>query len=197
MACLHSTRSHKLDLKSNLKPLGLVQSGHAETELSRSKSPKLKPMIWYQIYDFRLKVAKHETQTWHAYIQPESINLTSNQTLDPKANRPRIRGLLQINPSTSNAKTHPETTPFKHNQNVGAQAMRPRIPGLLQVGLSPPQMTTCNHAKPIPNLQTLYPIWNDTAAMRPRILGGLQVGLSPPQMTTCNHPRPIPNLQTL
>ena len=44
-------------------------------------------------------------------------------------------------------------TPFKHNQNVGAQAMRPRILGLLQVGLSPPQMTTCNHPRPIPNLQ--------------------------------------------
>ena len=159
--------------------------------------PKLKPMIRFQIYGVRLNVTKHETQTWHAYIQPETRNLTSNQTSNPKANRPRIRGLLQSSPSTWNAETHPETTNFIHNQNLGAQAMRPGIRGLLQVGLSPPQMTTCKHPRPIPNLQTLYPIWNDTAAMRPRIRGLLQVGFSPPQMTTCNHPRPIPNLQTL
>jgi hypothetical protein len=53
-----------------------------------------------------LNVAKHETQTWHAYIQPETMNLTSNQTTNPKANRPRIRGLLQSSPSTRNAETH-------------------------------------------------------------------------------------------
>jgi hypothetical protein len=45
----------------------------------------------FQIYGVRLNVAKHETQTWHAYIQPESINLTSNQTAHPKANIPRIQ----------------------------------------------------------------------------------------------------------
>jgi hypothetical protein len=81
--------------------------------------------------------------------------LTSNQRANPKANIPRIWGLLQTSPSTWNAETHLETTPFKHNQNVGAQAMRPRIRGLVQVGLSPPQMTTWNHPRPIPNLQTL------------------------------------------
>jgi hypothetical protein len=110
-------------------------------------------MIWYQIYGFGLKVTKHEIQIWHAYIQHEAINLTSNKTLNPKANRPRIRGLLQTSPSTWNAETRPETTPFKHNQNVGAQAMRPRIRGLVQLGFSPPQMTTCKHPRPIPNLQ--------------------------------------------
>jgi hypothetical protein len=115
--------------------------------------PKLKPMIWGQVYGVWLNVAKHETQTWHAYIQPETIKLTSNQTADPKVNIPRMRGLLQSSPSTWNDETHPETTPFKHNQNVGAQAMRPRVRGLLQVGFSPPQMTTCNHPRPIPNLQ--------------------------------------------
>jgi hypothetical protein len=48
-------------------------------------------MIRFQIYGVRLNVDKHETQTWHAYIQLESINLTSNQTTNPKANRPRIQ----------------------------------------------------------------------------------------------------------
>jgi hypothetical protein len=57
-------------------------------------------MIRFQIYGVRLNVAKHETQTWHAYIQSETIKLTSNQTANPKANKPRIRGLLQSIPST-------------------------------------------------------------------------------------------------
>ena len=153
-------------------------------------------MIWFQVDGVRLNVAKHETQTWHANFQPETINLTSNQTTNPKAYTPRIRSLLQSSPSTWNAETHRKTTNFKHNENLDPKAMRPWVWCLLPVGLNPPQMTTCNHPRPIPNLQTLYPIWNDTATMRPWIRGLLQVGLSPPQMTTCSHPRSIPNLQT-
>ena len=80
---------YKLDLKSEIKPLGLFEVAMPRPNM-KSKRPKLKPMIRLQIYGVRLNVAKHETQTWHAYIQPETINLTSNQRANPKANRPRI-----------------------------------------------------------------------------------------------------------
>ena len=47
--------------------------------------PKLnqKPMIWFQINVVRVNVDKHETQTWHAHIQPETINLKSIQKYNP------------------------------------------------------------------------------------------------------------------
>ena len=70
--------------KSNIKPQeirGHIQSGHSHMKSEPLGMPRLnlKPMIWYQ-FRFRLNVAKHETQTWYAHIQPEYINLTSNKT---------------------------------------------------------------------------------------------------------------------
>ena len=42
-------------------------------------------MIQIQGDGIWLHVAKHETQAWYAYIQPEAINLKSNQTWNPNA----------------------------------------------------------------------------------------------------------------
>jgi hypothetical protein len=71
--------------KWNIKPQeirGHIQSGHSHMKFEPLGMPKLnlKPMIWSQVYGVGLNVAKHETQLWHAHIQPETVNLNSNQT---------------------------------------------------------------------------------------------------------------------